>query len=414
MLQEYFEKLITGIETKLAEKPDGLIARKRFALEAARLGRRLYSSDGNVAWCGVLVPFDLLAAMGVTSCFVEFIGAHLALSGRIGPLLEEAENDGHSMDSCSYHRAVAGATRAGLVPEPRFLIGTSTPCVGGLAALENLACHFGKELHVIDIPQRNDEQGITYLADQLRTMVDFVSAHTGRPLDTERLKRSIDNTNRSRVLLTEIYRLARCDPSPARASDLASFFVVFMLFMGSEAGLEVAQTYHDEFRRKAESGAAEEPNTRIRLLWMQNRIQFKNPLERLIAEKYGAVVVVDELNDFLWEAVDGDDPFVGLARRTLANPLTGPIENRIRNLQRLAREYNVDGAVNPCHWGCRQGTGGRGQIEKGLKQIGIPVLNLEVDCLDPRQFSEGQLRTRLEAFIEMISKRKQISDEGRA
>ncbi len=30
------------------------------------------------------------------------------------------------------------------------------------------------------------------------------------------------------------------------------------------------------------------------------------------------------------------------------------------------------------------------------------VLNLEVDCIDQRNFSEGQLKTRLEAFVEML------------
>ncbi len=38
----------------------------------------------------------------------------------------------------------------------------------------------------------------------------------------------------------------------------------------------------------------------------------------------------------------------------------------------------------------------------GLKAAGVPLLNLEVDCVDPRNFSQGQLMTRLEAFIEMI------------
>ena len=100
-----------------------------------------------------------------------------------------------------------------------------------------------------------------------------------------------------------------------------------------------------------------------------------------------------------------DDPFAGLARRMLSIPLTGPVERRIRNLQRLAREYRVDGAINPCHWGCRQGTGTRGLVEDGLAKIGVPVLNLEVDCVDSRNFAEGQLRTRVEAFIEMIFSR---------
>jgi len=71
----------------------------------------------------------------------------------------------------------------------------------------------------------------------------------------------------------------------------------------------------------------------------------------------------------------------------------------------LARDYRLDGASNPCHWGCRQGTGARGLISNGLKEINVPVLNLEVDCMDTRNFAEGQLRTRIEAFVEMLENR---------
>ena len=44
-------------------------------------------------------------------------------------------------------------------------------------------------------------------------------------------------------------------------------------------------------------------------------------------------------------------------------------------------------------------------INEGLKEIGIPVLNIEVDVVDPRDFAEGQLSTRIEAFIEMLDAR---------
>jgi benzoyl-CoA reductase/2-hydroxyglutaryl-CoA dehydratase subunit BcrC/BadD/HgdB len=86
-------------------------------------------------------------------------------------------------------------------------------------------------------------------------------------------------------------------------------------------------------------------------------------------------------------------------------PFVGSVQRRLELLRVMAADYRVDGAVNPCHWGCRQGTGARGLIEEGLKEAGVPVLNLEVDCLDERSFSEGQVRTRLEAFMEMLQNR---------
>jgi benzoyl-CoA reductase/2-hydroxyglutaryl-CoA dehydratase subunit BcrC/BadD/HgdB len=34
--------------------------------------------------------------------------------------------------------------------------------------------------------------------------------------------------------------------------------------------------------------------------------------------------------------------------------------------------------------------------------VNVPVIHLDVDCVDERNFSEGQLLTRLEAFMEML------------
>lgn len=75
----------------------------------------------------------------------------------------------------------------------------------------------------------------------------------------------------------------------------------------------------------------------------------------------------------------------------------------VKRLRGIARRNQVDGAINPTQWGCRQGSGARGLISDALRSEGVPVLNLEVDCVDPRSFAEGQLKTRLEDFVEMLS-----------
>jgi len=406
MIAQYLETVASGIEAKLGGAQEDGTARKRLALEVARLGTRLFSGKERTAWCGVLVPFDLLQATGVTSCFVEFVGAVLASSNAAGPMLEAAEQAGYGTDGCGYHRAVTGAMLQGLMPDPDFLIATSAPCSGGLAVIENLARHFDKDLFVVHIPQDQSVEGVRYLAHQFRAMMEFVAAHTGRPLDPDRVRTVIDRTNRTRAILVEVYELARAVPAPARPRDLVNFGILVPLLLGTEAGLQVAEAYRDEFARRVASGCPGVPGERVRLMWIQNRIQFKNPLEQMLADEHRAAVVIDELNDIDWAPIDPDDPYTGVAQRALSIPLTGSVERRVQNLQRLARAYRVDGAINPCHWGCRQGTGARGMIERGLKEIGLPVLNLEVDCADERNFALGQLRTRLEAFIEMIVGRR--------
>jgi benzoyl-CoA reductase/2-hydroxyglutaryl-CoA dehydratase subunit BcrC/BadD/HgdB len=405
MILAYFEELARGIEEKIARDPSGPVARKRFALELARLGVRLFSGRERVAWCGVLAPFDLLGAMGVTSCFTEFVGAMLASSGGVVPLLEAAEEAGWSPDSCSYHRSVLGAMRRGLMPAPAFLVATTAPCTGGLAVIETLAAQLGKDLFLLHVPQGSLEEGARHVVEQLERLVRFVEERTGQGLDRERLADAVRKANEARALLVETYELASRVPTPARRRDLINVGLVINLLLGDRAAVDVARAYRDEFAATARAQAAASPRReRLRLLWLQNRIQFKNPLEQAL-EELGAAVVVDEWNDITWDPIDPDDPLPGMARRLLSTTLVGPVSRRIENLRRLARLYAVDGAINPCHFGCRQGTGARGLVEEGLREIGVPVLNLEVDCVDPRNFSEGQLRTRLEAFVEMLAAR---------
>jgi benzoyl-CoA reductase/2-hydroxyglutaryl-CoA dehydratase subunit BcrC/BadD/HgdB len=405
MMYQYFKDMTAGFEAKILQDPSLPNPRKKYALETARLTSRLYSVENKVAWCGIAVPFDLLNAMGITSCFVEFAGAALASAGLADPFLEEAEQAGFIGDTCGYHRSVIGAARNKIMPEPDFLIATTCPCSGGVAVLEYLAHIFYKDLFVLNIPQENSESSIAYLADQLKDMVGFVSRHTGESLDERKLRRAVANTNRTREIMQEVYQLAQNIPSPTDGHLLINFGFVMPLFFGTPAAIDIAQAYKEEFRSRIRNGTPGVPDEKLRLLWIQNRIQFNNPLVELLEKQYQANIVVDELNDIFWDPIEPEDPYSGMARRAIAIPLNGGIEDRIKHLCKLARAYQLDGAINPCHWGCRQSTGARGLISDGLKEIGVPVLNLEVDCMDTRNFAEGQLRTRIEAFIEMLESR---------
>ncbi len=404
MMMEYFANLEAGLQAAINN--GNASPRKLYALEIARLGKRLYSGQDKVAWCGITAPFDLLNAMGVTSCFVEFIGAMLASTGTVGTFLEETDHIGYSSDACSYHRAVSGAAIKGLMPEPALLIGTTNPCSGGLAVLENLADQFHKKLFVLHIPQDESRENVAYLAGQMRDMAGFVSDLTGVSLDPERLKDVIGHTNEARAIMAEVYDLAKTAPSPLTNKELSNFGIVMALFLGTEASVTIAEAYRDEFSRRITENSVDAKNEKFRLLWIQNRIQFKNPIEKLLSDSYQATIVIDELNDITWEPIDTDNIFEGLARRSISIPFNGTIQNRVKHLQKLALEYNVDGAINPCNWGCRQGTGARGLIDEGLRAVGVPVLNLEVDCIDSRKFTEGQFRTRIEAFVEMMDSKK--------
>lgn len=403
MINRYFDSMVSTLEAKFSKQPS---ARGKFTLEILRLGQRLYSNEHRLAWCGVCIPFDLLSAMGITSCFVEFIGGTLASAGTAVPFLEASEQAGFLADGCGWHRAVIGATDKGMMPKANLVIASSSPCTAGLATIERLARSFDCPLFVVHVPGDLSKGSVRYLAQQFKDMTVFAAARTGRPLDEGRLRTAMEKTNEARAAAVEAYDLAKRVPSPTNGTELMNFGLLLPLFLGTQTGVDIAAAFRDEFARRCERGESGVPGERLRLMWLQESIQFKHPLIRMLRDEYRAVIAVDELNDIYWEPIDVEDPYIGLARRTIGFPFNGPASNRLKHIAELARAYKVDGAINPCHWGCRQGTGSRGLVEAALKEMDIPVVNLEVDCADSRNFAEGQLRTRLEAFVEVLESRR--------
>lgn len=404
MIKSYFEELCSQLEQELDTQRDGPRARKLGAHAIARFGVDLFSGRGRVAWCGVLAPFELLTAMGVTPCFTEFVAAVLGASGAAVPMLTAAENYGYSTDSCSFHRTVLGAALMGKMPSPEFLVAASMPCTGGMVLLDTLARHFGRDLFTLHVPTFPGARAEAYVAHQLRDLVKFVERKTGTTLDPVRLRTAIERSNAARALMQEALDLAQGRPSPARRQDLNNMGLSMVLLSGREAGVDVARAFRDEFTATVASGRAHRGKG-VRLMWLQSRVQFTNALEVLLEDTLSAAVVADEFKDVYWEPLDPDEPFRSMARRALSFPLCGPIEQRVGRIRRRVAALGIHGVINPCHWGCRNGTGARGLIDESLRAHGIPVLHLEVDCGDPRRFSEAQLRTRIEAFVEMLEVR---------
>jgi len=167
--------------------------------------------------------------------------------------------------------------------------------------------------------------------------------------------------------------------------------------------VDVAEQYLKELEDKVKNNIGGLSNEKYRLLWIQNRIQFKNNLIENLEKKFGANIVVDELNYIYWDDLSIANPLEALAERQILHPFNGDLNKRIDILKKQAVEYKIAGAIFPAHWGCRQSSGARRIFRDALLDVGVPMISLDVDCVDERNFAEGQLMTRLEGFMEMLA-----------
>ncbi len=282
-MKQYFDAIMSDFEAMFRKQPT---AREKFILEILKLGQRFFSGTNPLSWCGLCAPFDLLSAMGITSCFVEFVGGMLSSSGKAGPFLEASQRAGYLADGCSWHRTVIGATLEGFMPKPDLCIATSSPCASGLATVECLARTFGSPLFVLNIPADSSEENVQFLAQQLRSMVQFVTEHTGLAVEAEQLRLAMEKTNEARAVTVEVLELARKVPSPVNSTDLKNFGLLFPLFLGTQTAVDIAHAYRNEFQTRSERAEREVPDERFRLMWLQESIQFEHPLIEMLAEEH--------------------------------------------------------------------------------------------------------------------------------
>lgn len=405
MILKHFEDLRTELEAKIRSHPERTNAREKYVLEIARLGVRLFTPGSRIAWAALITPYEILNAMGITAAYVEFVSGFLSGRNAVGRLITRAEEEGYPVDACGYHKAINGAMLDEIWPAPEFVVAASSPCIGGLAVLEGMARRFQRDLLVLDVPQEESADSVQYVAEQIERMVGFISDHSGVCLEREALRKAVTNSNTARRSKLELYSLVKASPSPANPHILRDFGYLAPVFDGTTVAIDVCDGFHREFRAAMRAGSSGVPGEAVRLLWIQNRIQFRLPAERAVLSQFRANVF-DDMNDVYWDAIDPDDPYPGFARRMIGYPLGFSAEKRIALLKRQIREFRIDGVINPCNWGCRQLMAMRGLISERLKEIDVPVLNLEVDCVDSRNVAEGQAHTRLEAFLEMLSEKK--------
>ena len=68
--------------------------------------------------------------------------------------------------------------------------------------------------------------------------------------------------------------------------------------------------------------------------------------------------------------------------------------------------HNVDGGILFTHWGCKGTIGASSLIKGSLEEAGIPTMILDGDGCNPANSSDGQISTRLQAYMEMLKVNK--------
>jgi benzoyl-CoA reductase/2-hydroxyglutaryl-CoA dehydratase subunit BcrC/BadD/HgdB len=126
-------------------------------------------------------------------------------------------------------------------------------------------------------------------------------------------------------------------------------------------------------------------------------------------EDLGVWVVTDDLcmgTRIFWNLVDTSlDPMAGLAQRYLCHPPCArmrPYTLRLNHIIDMVREFKVHGVIYETIKFCDIFGAEKPMIKEDLLTSNIPILELDIEY--GGSSAAGQIRTRVEAFIEMLEK----------
>ncbi|MDD4895835.1 MAG: 2-hydroxyacyl-CoA dehydratase family protein [Atribacterota bacterium] len=366
-----------------------------------------YQQKKPVVWASIFTPSELLYALDLIPLYPEMISASVASLNLADYFIETAESNFYSPDLCSFYRVASGMSLKNCLPRPDMVISTSLLCDGSVKFFQNVSRYYGCDYYLIDPPYERNQGSRKYLVNELKKLVQWVSKRTNEQFSSIKLRKALELANQSTLLIKKINQIREKVPAPLSGwNALAYQLYMYFASLGSRDGLNFYELLAREVKNNAIQDKGVVERECIRILWLhQLRPYYPNIIWQIMLD-YKAVIAFEEINQVFWLEYDLTQPFSGLADKILANPGAGSLSRRISSIENLIKKYKIDGVIHFNQRGCRQSCGGASMIKDYLKAKGIPIFILDGDGIDKRNYSEGQTRTRLEAFFEILSQNR--------
>ncbi len=280
-------------------------------------------------------------------------------------------------------------------------------CDGKKKAYETLGA-LVDNLYVMDLPQTKTDQTKALLKAEYMKFKAAVEELTGVTVTVESLKAAIDLVNAKRAAIHRLSALRKADPAPISGLDALLANQVF--FYDNPARFtESVNKICDELETRIQEKTGAFPAGTPRILVSGCPQAVPNWKLHMITETAGAVIVGEEScvgergtrNLTADTGTTVDEMMDAIVDRyfQVDCAIFTPNPQRLDHIQEMATAYNAQGVI---HYGlqfCQPYLMESIPVEKALEEKNIPCLRVETDY---GMEDAGQLKTRVEAFIEQL------------
>lgn len=347
--------------------------------------------------------------------------------------LRDSEDYGYSPDVCSYVKADVGLILrdqkhpAGIIPKADLAI-LSNMCATFIKWGEIWERMLKTPTFTLDMPgqrsagwevRRGDAQHMAdsqWVESQFRDLITRCEKITGKKFDMDKLAKVLDDVNKMVAHWNGVMKLNQRVPAPYNAMlDGLTYMGIMNVYRGTPEGVEYMRRLEEHLKAKVASGTGRVADERFRLLFSGTPcyVSMRRMVE--LFESWGGVFAYSDYLTFAAGGMDAGEmvydtsrPLESLAEVTVLAGHRG-LSNQFYSHERLAKQvedYSVDGIVFHGIKSCRFVSSGMADTRNFLSHgMEIPSLYIESDLIDPRYWSDAQIKNRVDAFFESLHKR---------
>lgn len=365
-------------------------------MDAKAQGRKVIGS-----YC-VFVPEELILAVDGVSVGL-CAGAEFNFEGAEAVL---------PRNTCSLIKSAFGFKLGKVCPylEASDIVVGENTCDGKKKSYEILA-PLVKDLYIMDLPQMKTDMGRALLKEEYRKFITKLEEVSGKKITVESLKKGIEVVNAKRKAVKRLAGIRAADPAPISGLDALLVNQVFFYddpIRFTDSVNKLCDELED--RVKNEIGVFAQGTTRVLVSGCPMAVpNWKLPM---LIESSKAVIVGEEScvgergTRWLTEPKGNtvDDILDSITERyfKIDCAVFTPNPSRVEYVKEMAKKLHAQGVVHYSLQFCQPYIMESGPVEKELEKSGVPTLRLETDY---SQEDAGQLKTRIEAFVERLKKK---------
>lgn len=328
-----------------------------------------------------------------------------------GELLGQPAGRAH----CAHYQIYAGALAKGVLPKPDLEVGSGLMCDQSAEANELMAKYYDFPIVHLDCPvdwawdlwPDIDDRAVQYVRGRVEKVFQKIEEVSGVKVTDKDIVEALTYIAKTVAgYQTLVEMIAWADPQPISQADMTlAFYLWSWCTRYKKQSLDAFNTLIKAVKKEKINkgiGVVEKGAPRV---YVQLRTNVDvTPMKAI--EGLGLSMPIMFMDKLLTKELPTEQPsdlLTALGEGSFRRPHCSSVRGVMEYWEEICKTYKVDGMILMYQYSCRPWATPPLMGKKALREkLDIPILVVEGDSYDTRNYSAGQLRTRIESFAEIL------------